>query len=82
MRMVDAAMAPAFRYIDVFGTLQGSRPIRHDAESPALAQRAGAAVVDALFGQAGYVERLLGFLSERPSMIGAMARSARATIAA
>jgi len=38
--------------------------------------------VDALRGQAGYVERLLGFLSERPSMIGAMARSARETIAA
>ena len=80
--MVDAAMGPAFRYIDVFDTLQdfgffdGTPKVRRWRQ--ALGRR------PSVRGAVGpdYPERLLDFLSRRPSILGAMARSARSVEAA
>ena len=75
--MVDAAMAPAFRYIDVFDTLQDFGFF--DATPKVRRWRRALGRRPSVRGAVGgdYPERLLDFLSRRPSMLGAMARSAR-----
>jgi glutathione S-transferase len=74
--MVDAAIAPAFRYVDVFDTLQDFGFF--DATPKVRRWRAaltGRPSVRAAV-RTDYPERLLGFLRKRPSMLGATARSA------
>jgi len=75
--MVDAAMAPAFRYIEVFETLQDFGFF--DATPKVRRWRSALARRPSVRTAVGpdYPERLLDFLGKRPSVLGTMARSAR-----
>ena len=75
--LVDAAMAPAFRYFDVFDTLQDFGVF--DATPRVRRWRTELARRPAVRAAVGpdYPERLLAFLRKRPSALGELARAAQ-----